>query len=71
MVDESSPDIAGLIRGDLLVERYQYAPGPAVQLPSHMHEEYQFNLNVGAAGGLQYRGGFHVVASGQLAVVMS
>lgn len=70
MVDEPAPDIAGLLHGDLLVERYSYVPGPAVVLPGHMHEEYQFNLHFGAAGGVHYRGAFHVVPSGGLTVLM-
>jgi AraC-like DNA-binding protein len=68
--DESALDIAGLVRGELLVERYRYPPGPAVSLPRHMHEEYQLNLNIGATGGVHYRGAFHVVPSGGLAVLM-
>lgn len=70
VVDGSAPDITDVMQGDLPVERYRYPPGPAVRLPGHMHEEYQFNLNRGAAGGVHYRSAFHVVPSGQLAVVM-
>jgi AraC-like DNA-binding protein len=63
-------EVTGLLCDDVLVEWYRYLPGPAVVLPSHMHEEYQLNLNVEVPGGVYYRGAFHVVPSGQLAVVM-
>lgn len=64
------PDATGLLRHDVLLERYHYPPGPPVAIPRHTHDQYQLNLNLGVPGGLHYRGEYHVVPSGRLTVVM-
>jgi AraC-like DNA-binding protein len=63
-------DATGRLDDGVLLERYRYAPGRAVALPSHAHEEYQLNLSFGEPGGVHYRGAFHVVPAGHLSVVM-
>jgi AraC-like DNA-binding protein len=63
-------EAGGQLRDDVLIEWYRYAPGPPVALPKHAHAEYQLNLNVGAAGGVRYRGAHHVTPAGTLAVIM-
>lgn len=63
-------DVTGRLDDGVLLERYRYAPGPAVALPSHAHEEYQLNLSFGEPGGVHYRGAYHVVPAGHLCVVM-
>lgn len=60
----------GLHRDGMLVERYRYPPGPPVELPRHVHEQYQINLNLGAPGGVHHRGSFHAIAPGMLSVIM-
>ncbi|MEJ3653415.1 AraC family transcriptional regulator [Actinomycetes bacterium KLBMP 9759] len=60
----------GMLRDDVLLEWYRYAPGPPVVLPAHSHEEYQLNVNLDAAGGVEYRGGYHAVPPGRLTVIM-
>jgi AraC-like DNA-binding protein len=63
-------DVTGLLRGDILLERYEYPPGPKVEIPSHTHETYQINLNLDLPGGYRYRGGYQVVPVRTLAVIM-
>jgi AraC-like DNA-binding protein len=63
-------EATGLMRDDLLLERYRYPPGPPVVLPRHSHEEYQLNLNLDLPGGVHYRGAYHVVPARRLAVIM-
>ena len=70
MADPPAADVAGFLNDDVLLERYRYPPGPAVELPAHSHEEYQLNLNLGLPGGVVYRGDFHVVPPESLAVIM-
>lgn len=60
----------GLHRDGMLVERYRYPPGPPVELPWHIHEQYQINLNLRAPGGVDHRGSFHAIAPGMLSVIM-
>jgi AraC-like DNA-binding protein len=73
-VETSDPigavDARGLLRDGVLLEWYRYPPGPAVALPTHSHEQYQLNLNVGTPAGVHYRGAHHVVPPGQLTVIM-
>jgi AraC-like DNA-binding protein len=61
---------AGLVHEGTLVEWYRYAPGPAVELPTHAHEEYQLNLTFDLPGGVRYRGGYHVQPARTLAILM-
>jgi AraC-like DNA-binding protein len=71
MTSNSRPaDVIGLLRNDVLLERYRYEPGPAVTLPWHTHDEYQLNLNLDLVAGVHYRGAFHAVPPGRLTVVM-
>jgi AraC-like DNA-binding protein len=63
-------DVTGVLRDDILLERYRYPPGPAVVLPRHSHAEYQLNLNLGGPGGVRYRGAYHVVPPRTLSVIM-
>jgi AraC-like DNA-binding protein len=60
----------GLLRDDVLLEWYRYPPGPPVELAAHAHEEYQLNLNLDLPGGVRYRGAYHRLAAGTLAVIM-
>jgi AraC-like DNA-binding protein len=65
-----SADVTGLLRGDVMLERYTYPPGPKVEIPSHTHDTYQLNLNLDLPGGYHYRGAYHVVPARTLAVIM-
>lgn len=38
------------LREGLLLEKYRYAPGPAEELPTHSHEEYQICLSLDFPG---------------------
>jgi AraC-like DNA-binding protein len=62
--------VHGLERDGVLLERYRYPAGPPIALPRHLHVEYQLNVNLGEAAGVEYRGGYHVVPAGRLAVIM-
>ncbi|GAA3771065.1 AraC family transcriptional regulator [Plantactinospora mayteni] len=53
----------------VLLERYRYAPGPAVAYPRHAHEEYQLCLNFGLPGRVWYDRAWHTVPPRSLAVV--
>ena len=44
--------IKGWSVGGVLLESYHYAPGPAIALPRHAHEEYQFGLSLDEPGRL-------------------
>jgi AraC-like DNA-binding protein len=69
-VPDQGVEAAGVVHDGVLVERYRYAPGPAIELPTHAHEEYQLNLTLDLPGGVRYRGGYHVQPARTLAVLM-
>jgi AraC-like DNA-binding protein len=54
----------------ILLERYRYPPGPAGTTPSHSHQEYQLCLGFGPSTRYRYRGGWHLVPSGSLSILM-
>jgi AraC-like DNA-binding protein len=56
-------------RGDLILEKYRYAPGPAEELPKHSHGEYQICLSLDFPGLYRYRGASHAVPVGSLSVI--
>jgi AraC-like DNA-binding protein len=62
--------VTGVLREQVLVERYRYEPGPGTVLPRHTHAQYQLNLSLGEAGGVYHRGAYTVVGPGELAVIM-
>lgn len=55
--------------GGVLLESYQYAPGPAAETPKHSHGEYQFCLSLNFPGEYHYRGESHAVPVGSLSVI--
>lgn len=55
--------------GDVVLESYGYAPGPAAQIPKHAHEEYQICLSLNFPGEYRYRGESHAVPVGSLSVI--
>jgi AraC-like DNA-binding protein len=69
-VPDQGVEAEGLIHDGVLMEWYRYTPGPAVELPTHAHEEYQLNLTLDLPGGVHYRGGYHVQPAGTLCVLM-
>jgi AraC-like DNA-binding protein len=54
----------------ILLERYHYPPGPAGATPKHSHEEYQLCLGFGPPTRYRYRGGWHLIPSGSLSILM-
>jgi AraC-like DNA-binding protein len=64
------PEVVGLSRDDLVLERYRYPPGRKVVMPTHSHDEYQVNLNLDLPGGYRYRGEQWFAPAGRLAVIM-
>ncbi|WP_051425824.1 helix-turn-helix transcriptional regulator [Jiangella gansuensis] len=66
----TAPDAAGLLHRGVLLEWYEYPPGPPVTIPRHTHETYQLNLNLDLPGGVRYRGAYHVVPAESLTIVM-
>jgi AraC-like DNA-binding protein len=52
-----------------LLERYVYPPGPAGQMPLHVHSEYQLGLSVDFPGVYTYRGRSVIVGPGCLSVL--
>lgn len=65
----SGHHIEAWLRGDLLLEKYRYAPGPADALPRHSHEEYQICLSLDFPGVYEYRGVSHAVPVGSLSII--
>jgi AraC-like DNA-binding protein len=63
-------EVTGFLRDNVVAESYRYPPGRRVVLPSHTHEEYQFNLNLDLPGGYRYRGAYEVVPARRVAAVM-
>lgn len=53
----------------VLLEHYRYAPGPAAELPTHSHEEYQLCYSADFPGEYTYRGERHDVPVGSLSVI--
>lgn len=53
----------------LLLEWYDYAPGPANHFPKHAHEEYQFCVGLDTDCEYDYRGSRHLVPRGSLSVI--
>jgi AraC-like DNA-binding protein len=64
------PSVGGAVYDGVLLERYDYPPGPAGTTPSHAHEEYQLCLGIGFPTRYRYRGGWHLVPSGSLSILM-
>lgn len=61
--------IGGWWDEEVLLEHYRYAPGPAAELPKHVHEEYQLGFSVDFPGEYGYRGALHAVPVGSLTVI--
>ncbi|HYN95142.1 MAG TPA: AraC family transcriptional regulator [Pilimelia sp.] len=59
----------GRLTGAVLVERYDYAPGPAVALDRHTHDQYQLCFNPDYVGQVWIGGAWHTVPKGQVALV--
>lgn len=57
------------LAGDVLIERYRYAPGPASGCATHVHEHWQWCLYVGGPGSYAMRGSRVVFPSGTLTVI--
>lgn len=55
--------------GNILLESYRYAPGPAGTLPRHSHEDYQFCLSLDFPGEYRYRGSSFGVPVGSLSII--
>jgi AraC-like DNA-binding protein len=53
----------------LLLERYDYEPGPAANIATHVHETYQIGLALAPAGEYRYRGATFRVPSRQLVII--
>lgn len=62
--------VEGMLHDDVLVEWYRYPPGPAGVTSRHAHAEYQLSVGVGPPTRYRYRGGWHVVPSRSLSVLM-
>ena len=69
MRKEPQRNIKGWSVSDVLLESHCYAPGPAIALPRHAHEEYQFGLSLTNVGGYHYRGAKRAAPVGSLAVI--
>ena len=69
MKRKAQHSIKGWLVGDVLLESYFYAPGPAISIPRHAHEEYQFGLHLTNVSGYYYRGAKHVTPVGSLTVL--
>lgn len=67
--EEARPGIEAWLRGELLREKYRYAPGPAEESPKHSHDEYQICLSLDFPGVYGYRGASHAVPVGNLSVI--
>ena len=65
----SSLDATGRLTGSVLVERYDYTPGPAVSLDRHSHDQYQLCYNPDYVGQVWIGGAWHTVPRGELALV--
>ncbi len=55
--------------GGVLLESYQYAPGPAAETPKHSHGEYQFCLSLNFPGEYRYGGESYPVPVGSISVI--
>ena len=69
MRQKAQHSIKGWSVAGVLLESYRYAPGPAIALPRHAHEEYQFGLSLTNVGGYHYRGAKYAAPVGSLAVI--
>lgn len=65
----SSLAATGRLTGAVLVERYEYAPGPAVALDRHSHDQYQLCFNPDYVGQVWIGGAWHTVPKGEVALV--
>lgn len=60
---------SGRLIGSILLERYDYTPGPAVSLDRHTHERYQLCFNPDFIGQVWIGGEWHVVPRGEMTLV--
>jgi AraC-like DNA-binding protein len=67
--DAAQHAVGRMVEG-ILLERYRYPPGPAGATPGHSHQEYQLCLGFGPPTRYRYRGGWHLVPSGSLSILM-
>jgi AraC-like DNA-binding protein len=54
---------------DTLLEWHWYPPGPAGELPAHVHDEYQFCLSLDTPGEYRLRRARHAVPVGSLSII--
>lgn len=62
-------DATGRLTGSVLIERYDYQPGPAVALDRHSHDQYQLCFNPDFVGQVWIAGAWHTVPRGEVALI--
>lgn len=60
---------SGRLTGSVLIERYDYEPGPATALDRHTHDQYQLCYNPDYVGQVWIGGEWHTVPRGEVALV--